>query len=89
MSYKNICPVCGAKLDCYDIDFNFNGNQDEYSECMNCHTSFIFYIRYGGLWKYRKTKLYFDEEHKKWLDSDDPHNTEVIYVYGNKKGKDK
>lgn len=69
---------------CDDIDYNFKGNQDEYSTCNHCHTSFLFYIRYGHVWKYDKTKMYFDENDKCWYCSDNPKDTETVIVY--KKG---
>lgn len=53
------CPVCGQPLYNEDVDYNFNGNQNEYSECQHCHIFFVFYIRYGKLWKYEKTKETF------------------------------
>ena len=83
-NYKKECPLCGEELDCDDIDYNFKGNQDEYSICNHCHTSFVFYIRYGKVWKYDKTKMYFDENDKCWYSSEDSKDTETVIVY--KKG---
>ena len=84
-NYKKKCPLCGEKLDCEDIDYNFEGNQDEYSTCNHCHTSFLFYIRYGHVWKYDKTKMYFNEKDKGWYCSEDPKDTETVYVYKKRK----
>lgn len=83
-NYKKECPLCGEELDCDDIDYNFKDNQDEYSICNHCHTSFVFYIRYGKVWKYEKTKMYFDENDKCWYSSEDSKDTETVIVY--KKG---
>lgn len=54
--YKKECPLCGEKLDCNGIAYYFKGNQDEYSICNHCHTSFVFYIRYGQVLEYYKTE---------------------------------
>ena len=88
MAYIHKCPLCGEKLDVDDIDYRFDGNQDEYSNCNHCHTSFIFYIRYGRLWKYEKTKLVYMEGDGHYLPSgwySDGQETETVYVY--KKGQ--
>lgn len=46
--YKN-CPKCGGKLRCDDIDYSFEGCQDEYSECPNCHLTFYVKVRFGEI----------------------------------------
>ena len=81
MAYVTICPLCGKELRIDDIDFSFRGNQDEYSICDHCHTSFIFYIRYGSVWKYGKTKMIYSEKWKDWLSSNDPKDHETVYVF--------
>ena len=68
-AYKKKCPICGEELEVDDIDYKFEGNQDEYSTCNHCHTSFLFYIRYNHVWKYDKTKMYFDEKEQEWFTS--------------------
>lgn len=80
--YKKKCPICDSGLETYDIDYNFEGNQDEYANCNNCHTSFIFYIRYGKLWKYNKTKLVKNKEFG-WV-CDESTEQEVIVWKGKK-----
>ena len=39
------CPVCGKLMELDDIDFNFNGNQDEYYYCWDCYTSAFVQVR--------------------------------------------
>lgn len=86
-AYKRKCPICGEKLTTDDIEYRFDGNQDEYSICNHCHTHFLFYYRYGHLWKYDKTKMYFDENDKCWYSSGNPKDTETIYVYKKENSK--
>lgn len=88
MHYVKKCPLCGEKLELDDVDFNFNGNQDEYSFCNYCHHSFIFYIRFGKTWQYEVTKMYFDECDKCWYCSEKPCDTQLFKVNTsfNKKG---
>lgn len=57
MVYVKKCPLCDKPIVNDDIDYNFDGNQDEYSTCVYCNHAFLFYIRYNHLWKYEKTKL--------------------------------
>ena len=82
-AYIKKCPICKSKLEHEDIDYNFEGNQNELSKCNNCHVVFVFYIRYGHLWKYTKTNLIYHQNEDLWEADDD--NTQTIYVYkGNK-----
>lgn len=82
-AYIKKCPICGEKLEHEDIDYNFEGNRNEYAICNKCHISFEFYIRYGHLWKYTKSPLEYNERYKCWEDYGD--HTETVYVY--KKGQ--
>ena len=81
-AYVKKCPICGEELEVEDIDYNFEGNQNELSTCNKCHKTFEFFIRYGHLWKYTKMDLIYHEKEDIW-ESDDDH-IETIYVY--KKG---
>ena len=40
--YIKKCPICGNILETDDIDYNFEGNQNESSTCNHCHISFEF-----------------------------------------------
>ena len=81
--YIKKCPICGNILETDDIDYNFEGNQNESSTCNHCHISFEFYIRYGHLWKYTKTQLIEDKQWG-WV-CDEQTTQEVIVWKGNKK----
>ena len=42
------CPVCGEEMYLDDIDYNFDGNQNNYFICNNdCPTSAFQKVRYG------------------------------------------
>ena len=81
MVYQKHCPICNNKLEIDDIDEDFEGKQNEYSVCNHCHLDFVFYIRYGNLWKYTKTKMYFDKELNEWVCGNDKKDTEEVIVY--------
>lgn len=83
-AYIKKCPICHNELEHEDIDYNFDGNQNEMSNCNHCHMSFEFYIRYHHLWKYNKWKHIFNKKENKW-ECDGLHS-ETIYVWkGDKK----
>lgn len=83
-AYIKKCPICNSKLEVEDVDYNFDGNQNEYSTCNNCHIVFEFFIRYHHLWKYTKQNLIYHSQNDIW-ELDDEH-VETIYVYkGNSK----
>ena len=44
--YVKNCPKCNLPLTYDDIDYNFEGNQDEYSSCPKCNLAYKFKIRY-------------------------------------------
>ena len=45
---KPVCPICGKQLVIDDIDFRFQGNQDNYWSCKTCDfIGTIQEIRYG------------------------------------------
>ncbi len=77
------CPICGEELDVYDIDYNFEGNQDEYADCDHCHHSFIFYIRYHHLWKYTQWDL-IKTESNDWVSDETTEKTIIVYKGGKK-----
>ena len=79
MHYVKTCPICGQPLTYDDVDFNFEGNQNEYSDCEHCHKSFIFYIRYGSLWKYDVWEEEFNESTQTWCCKEQPPQT--VYVF--------
>lgn len=42
------CPICGKEMYLDDIDYNFDGNQDNYFVCnYDCPTSAFQKVRYG------------------------------------------
>ena len=51
MLYKTKCPACKGNLVEEDIDYNFDGCQDEMSYCENCKIYFYFRIRYHKVCK--------------------------------------
>lgn len=41
------CPICNStNFYCYDVDYNFEGNQDEYWECEDCRLSVFVKVRF-------------------------------------------
>lgn len=44
---KRICRSCKCQLECDDIDYNFEGNQDEYWFCPQCGRYLFAKIRFG------------------------------------------
>jgi ssDNA-binding Zn-finger/Zn-ribbon topoisomerase 1 len=57
---KPICPICGQPMNLDDIDYNFDGNQDNYWVCNNenCNNGRIYFnvsafqkVRYGKVVK--------------------------------------
>lgn len=85
MYYVKKCPICNSELEYEDIDYNFEGNQNEISCCNNCHITFEFFIRYGHLWKYTKSLLVYNERFDCWEDYGD--NTETVTVWKGDKQK--
>lgn len=77
------CPRCGKKMKSYDVAYNFDGNQDEYYDCENCHHSFIFYIRYHNVWKYTEWEESFDKKDNQWYCIEDTEKT--IFVFKREK----
>lgn len=73
------CPICGQAMKSYDVACNFDGNQDEYYDCENCHHTFIFYIRYHNVWKYDVWNLYFDKKDNQWYSNEDSLKTVLVY----------
>lgn len=41
------CKFCNKDMELDDVDFNFEGNQDNYWICNNCGVSAFEKIRYG------------------------------------------
>lgn len=55
--YQKKCPKCNTQLEYDDVDYSFEGCQDEYSVCPKCQISFIFRIRYYNVCnRYEYTK---------------------------------
>jgi hypothetical protein len=48
------CPICKEEMYLDDIDYNFDGNQDNYFICKNDGTSCYQKVRYG--------KVIYEEE---------------------------
>ena len=62
MNYRKTCPICGRKLEVEDIDYNFEGCQDEMLTCAKCELVFEFKVRYGKvLKKYQYSRFYHNE----------------------------
>lgn len=45
------CEYCGIDLELDDIDYNFNGCQDEYCYCKKCGRGVFIKVRYGKICK--------------------------------------
>lgn len=51
--YKNfygkgvVCPICWNEMVLDDVDYNFEGNQNEYWICNKCDSSGYVKVRYG------------------------------------------
>ena len=50
------CPICEEEMELDDVDYNFEGNQDNYFICKNDNTSSFQKVRYG--------KVIFEEDSK-------------------------
>lgn len=46
-----ICPICDKSMELEDIDYNFDGNQDEYYACFDCSISAFVKVRYSRVIK--------------------------------------
>lgn len=45
------CPICGNLMELDDIDYNFDGNQDEVYCCFDCNTTAFVKVRYSKVVK--------------------------------------
>jgi len=46
------CPICGKEMEIDDIDYRFDGCQDEYWKCETCGEASAFVkVRYGKVCK--------------------------------------
>lgn len=55
------CPFCGKLMELDDIDYNFDGNQNEYYACFDCYTSALVKVRYSRIVKTEYTDEYGNE----------------------------
>ncbi len=46
-----VCKECGNEMILDDVDYNFEGNQDEYWLCEKCYSGIFIKIRYGRVVK--------------------------------------
>ena len=58
-----ICPRCGHEMYLDDVDYNFDGNQDNYYACPNCKLSSIEKVRYKKVCKVN----YWDENGTEYI----------------------
>lgn len=42
-----VCPICKSEMVLDDVDYNFDGNQNEYWICDKCDSSGYVKVRYG------------------------------------------
>lgn len=49
--YLKNCPRCNHELIVDDVDYNFKGNQDEYSICPKCFIFLFTKVRYNNICK--------------------------------------
>lgn len=42
---KEKCPFCNCELELDYVDFNFEGDQNEYYICRNCGKGSVYWIR--------------------------------------------
>ena len=45
------CPYCGHDMELDDVDYNFDGCQDNFYVCEHCHSDLVEKIRFGKVWK--------------------------------------
>ena len=64
MNYRKRCPICNEKLEIDDIDYNFEGCQDEMLICPHCNITFEFRVRYGKVCRKYKYVYHNEEEWK-------------------------
>jgi hypothetical protein len=43
------CPECGEEMKLDDIDYNYDGNQDNYFICKNDNTSYFQQVRHDKI----------------------------------------
>ncbi len=44
-----LCPICKKPIELDDIDYRFDGCQDEYWGCPDCSTSAFIRVRYSKI----------------------------------------
>ena len=49
--YGKKCRVCGNEIIVDDVDYNFDGCQNEYLICDNCNKAIFVKVRYGKICK--------------------------------------
>ena len=62
--YRKTCPICGERLEVDDIDYNFEGCQDELLNCNKCKLVFEFKVRYGKVLRKYQYAQFDNEEWK-------------------------
>lgn len=70
-NYYKKCPKCGNSLHCDDIDYNFEGCQDEYLECQVCHISFYVKVRFGHVHSVEAKQMEQDPNTGEWFTPDE------------------
>lgn len=69
--YQKKCPKCDTQLEFDDVDYSFDGCQDEYSVCPKCQLSFIFRIRYHSVCnRYEYTDYNTENSHIGYISDD-------------------
>lgn len=63
--YNSKCPICKDKIINDDIDFQFEGCQDEYSYCLRCDIFIYTKVRY---FRYTYTIRELTQEEKEYYE---------------------
>lgn len=59
--YLKKCRQCGNLLLNDDIDYNFDGCQDEWDICNECNLLYFVKVRFGRICKVTKHKIDFED----------------------------
>lgn len=56
LKQKPVCKTCGKEMILDDVDYDFEGKQDEYWLCETCFDSVFVKVRYGKVCKAEYSK---------------------------------
>ena len=54
--YYKVCQKCGNQVNVEDIDYQFDGCQDEYVFCEKCNEDIFVKVRYGKICRIHREK---------------------------------